>query len=169
MSAEWSSDEIAKASAMWTEGHPISSIATDVGKSRSSVAGYMNRNRDKFPKSGQVGVGRMVKQRKCNPKPSAPRPKKEAVARPRKQRLPSALKQKVSDRLNFTDSATGESRVKPFVELSSDECHWFLQSLGEAAGPQTPCCGATALLGSRYCHEHHHRVYEKPVWHKKGE
>ena len=72
----WAEDMRATAVEMWKDGASISTIAQKLALTRSAVAGYMNRNRSYFPKTGKSGFNQAeqvaVKRRERNtPKQAA--------------------------------------------------------------------------------------------------
>ena len=154
----WTEGMRATAAEMWKDGASISTIAQKLALTKSAVAGYMNRNRSYFPKTGKNGFNQAeqvaAKRRERNT------PKQATTPRSARKLTQEALSE-VHERLNMASEIVAEP--KPFLDLQAEECVWFMQGMDEAATPSTPCCAAPVRLGSRYCEMHHRRVYTERI------
>lgn len=173
----WTTSTIAQAAEYWRSGFSSGQIANLMGVTRSSIAGLINRNRDKF---AQRGNGRPSKDIRPADMPAIPEPvverspekeKKPAnwntVLFTRKSRDGMSLKQKREackrdageDAKLITDDAKAEYDQRRMPEtlelhdLSNRQCHWPVNN----GSPFLFCAAQTD--GGKYCKHHHTRMY----------
>lgn len=172
----WSQTDIDRAAVMWSEGHSATVIAREVRRSRNSVLGLMNRERDRFPKRGKGAAtsrstpAPAVRSTRLNAfnVPVLRRARAAALAAPKVQNAP-APEQAAAPEPSAPAWAEGYERgakadlsrfrlvdVEPrtFGSLGRTECRFPLVCFEAPSGPDMPCCGASTDPLKSYCDAH---------------
>jgi hypothetical protein len=146
--AEWSAEEIQTAKELWATGMSADLIGARLGRSRGSILGMADRNRDLLPprgmpvhfKGGHKGSGK---------------PRAAALSIPRRA-------MKITDDLDWRETID-ESFVPTnpvrFLDLTSRTCRWPLWETGDNPGAHGLCCGEDVTPPQRYCR--YHRLVSK--------
>ncbi|WP_283196654.1 GcrA family cell cycle regulator [Rhizobium sp. BT04] len=165
----WTEARIELAEKMWRDGSSAARIAAEIGGvTRNAVLGIMNRKRDRFPlKSDNAAAPKRFRTAVVARPPRAAKPVKAPAPKIERPK-PSAMLSDLGVRVDMPTRPSGpfqhrgvildQSKVVPFVNVSSSSCRWPLTDFGDAGGPDMPCCGRQHRGGtspdSAYCPEH---------------
>ncbi len=172
----WNEADIARVDEMWREGHSASVIANQVKRSRNSVLGLMNRDRDRFPKRGKGAAkarsapAPAVRSTRLNafnvPVLRKARAAAIAAAEVRTMPAPQIPEEQETTAPLFAEGHERGAKsdlsryrltdVEPraFGSLGRTECRFPLVCFEAPSGPDMPCCGASTDPLKSYCDAH---------------
>jgi hypothetical protein len=144
----WSAEEMQTAKDLWATGMSADLIGARLGRSRGSILGLADRNRDLLPPRGMPA--RFKGGHKGNGKPRA-----AALSIPRRA-------MKISSDLDWRE--TIDPNFVPlnpvrFLDTTRMTCKWPLWGTGDNPGAEGMCCGDAVEPPQRYCR--HHRLVSK--------
>lgn len=154
----WTTTTIAQAAEYWRSGLSSGQIATLMGVTRSSIAGLINRNRDKFvSRRADQPATPEQEQQKAAVEPVITRKSRDGMTL--KQKREACRQDAAEDAKLITNDAKAEydqSRMPEALELhdlSNRQCHWPVNN----GSPFLFCAAQTD--GGKYCQHHHTRMY----------
>jgi hypothetical protein len=134
-------------------GDTYNDIAVKFKTSRQSIAGLINRIREKDPKAlpritPQEFSERIVKRKpQTNQKPRAPyRPRKAGKL------TPPMIAYGNGNTIN--DGLYDGCEPTFFIDLKADQCSFGLNNPPKGQMPQMICCGSKVVIGRSYCQHH---------------
>jgi len=142
----WTSEEITVVINLFNDGHSMGKIAEDVGRSRGSIAGKLDRARKAglLKPAGEKVISRNIFKSHKNLRANTALIARGLMPRPARLVL---VKKKERVRLKLIESDTAVT----FAELQPTMCKW---PMGDPKQSDFRFCGCRRLVDKPYCEAH---------------